>query len=383
MKSRTGTFTALIILLLFALFTPTPTAFAADRFTDDNDSIFEQDIEAIANAGITAGCNPPDNTNYCPNETVTRGEMAAFLNRTLQFADRPVLIVASGDIGASATTASVFAAIDQTNPDVMLALGDLSYDQIQPESAWCSWVSDQTGDAFPIQLSVGNHEDDRQIDGDFHAFADCMPDQMESIGSYPEQYYFDLGVTARVIIVADGLTLDGREYTFKEGSEEASWLVHAVRSARQQGISWVIVGTHKPCISIGTKPCEPGPELTNLLIAEDVDLMLSGHDHNYQRTWQLSCISVGDFFPECIYDETDTPTAGNGLVMVISGATGGRANYPVYDFDPEFGYFASFMGLNSLDNGAGYLELSLTQTLIDARFVGVTTDFTDSFQLSK
>ncbi|HUG08781.1 MAG TPA: hypothetical protein VMP13_07805 [Acidimicrobiia bacterium] len=54
-----------------------------DHFNDDNNSIFESDINAIAAVGITKGCNPPANTQYCPNRKVTRGEMAAFLRRGL------------------------------------------------------------------------------------------------------------------------------------------------------------------------------------------------------------------------------------------------------------------------------------------------------------
>jgi hypothetical protein len=53
----------------------------ADRFEDDDGSVFEKDIERIAAAGITLGCNPPRNTWFCPNAHVTRGQMAAFLVR--------------------------------------------------------------------------------------------------------------------------------------------------------------------------------------------------------------------------------------------------------------------------------------------------------------
>lgn len=54
-----------------------------DTFTDDDNSIFEGDIEAIAAAGITQGCNPPANDNYCPADNVTRAQMATFLARAL------------------------------------------------------------------------------------------------------------------------------------------------------------------------------------------------------------------------------------------------------------------------------------------------------------
>ena len=49
-------------------------------FADDDGSTFEADIEKIAQVGITSGCG---GDNFCPNEIVTRGQMAAFLNRAL------------------------------------------------------------------------------------------------------------------------------------------------------------------------------------------------------------------------------------------------------------------------------------------------------------
>ena len=54
-----------------------------DLFTDDDGSIFETDIDKLATAGVTRGCNPPDNNMFCPTNNVTRGQMAAFLHRAL------------------------------------------------------------------------------------------------------------------------------------------------------------------------------------------------------------------------------------------------------------------------------------------------------------
>lgn len=58
-------------------------AAGGDSFTDDNGSVFAGDIERIRAAGITSGCNPPDNDRYCPDRPVTRAEMASFLARAL------------------------------------------------------------------------------------------------------------------------------------------------------------------------------------------------------------------------------------------------------------------------------------------------------------
>jgi hypothetical protein len=53
------------------------------RFTDDNGHPLENGIEAIARARITFGCNPPSNTRFCPDETMTRAQAAGFVARAL------------------------------------------------------------------------------------------------------------------------------------------------------------------------------------------------------------------------------------------------------------------------------------------------------------
>ncbi|MGV2386075.1 MAG UNVERIFIED_CONTAM: S-layer homology domain-containing protein, partial [Thermobifida fusca] len=55
-------------------------------FSDTAGHLFEDDIAALGTAGITRGCNPPDNTLFCPDDPVTRGQMAAFLTRALDLA---------------------------------------------------------------------------------------------------------------------------------------------------------------------------------------------------------------------------------------------------------------------------------------------------------
>lgn len=53
------------------------------RFADTRGHLFEANIAALARAGITQGCNPPTNTRFCPDRPVTRAQMAAFLDRAL------------------------------------------------------------------------------------------------------------------------------------------------------------------------------------------------------------------------------------------------------------------------------------------------------------
>ena len=51
-----------------------------DSFTDDDGSIFESEIEVLYKHGITSGCEVD---KFCPDDPVTRGQMAAFLVRAL------------------------------------------------------------------------------------------------------------------------------------------------------------------------------------------------------------------------------------------------------------------------------------------------------------
>jgi hypothetical protein len=55
-----------------------------DFFVDDGSSPFQEGINKLANHDITKGCNPPDNTNFCPDRTLDRAEMATFIARALE-----------------------------------------------------------------------------------------------------------------------------------------------------------------------------------------------------------------------------------------------------------------------------------------------------------
>ena len=365
-----------------------------DYFTDDNTSLHEGAIQTIAAANITLGCNPPTNTKYCPDRPVTRAEMATFLARALDLTVIPpppppptgstVVFAAAGDLGAESSTAEVLGHIGSSGAEFLLALGDLSYNHITPEASWCSWARSKLESNLPVQMAVGNHEHDYGSDGSSDKFAQCLPDAMSSTGAYPAQYFFDLRGTVRIIVVAAGLSVDGHQYTYAPGSTDAQWLTDAIRSAKSSGIDWVVVGTHKPCISVGAKrDCEPERHLTDLAISEDVDLMLHGHDHNYQRTHQLSCITLDTFSPACVSDSDGNHLAGDGTVLVVSAAVRDESLYAVSSSDSEAGYFADYLGANSANSGAGYVEVTATPESLIVEFIGVTTSHSDTFEIRK
>jgi hypothetical protein len=101
-------------------------ASSLDRFTDDDDSVFEQDIQAIAAQGITLGCNSPANTLYCPGRDVTRDTMATFLTRALGLTPnvpppRPAPLPGNPD--GSYPVPAAAQEVDTSIPDIVIGNG--------------------------------------------------------------------------------------------------------------------------------------------------------------------------------------------------------------------------------------------------------------------
>ena len=61
-------------------------ATSGDHFGDDNGTTFEGDINRLAASGITGGCGA---RRFCPNGTVTREQMASFLARAFRLPSAP------------------------------------------------------------------------------------------------------------------------------------------------------------------------------------------------------------------------------------------------------------------------------------------------------
>lgn len=96
----------LVLAFVVLLLAPAAAIAAGGQFTDDDDSVFEADIEWLANAGVTLGCNPPTNDNFCPDDEVKRGQMAAFMRRFAAFLGAEDGIVNEADTAATAVSAT-------------------------------------------------------------------------------------------------------------------------------------------------------------------------------------------------------------------------------------------------------------------------------------
>jgi hypothetical protein len=303
-------------------------------------------------------------------------------------ADSSFIFTAAGDYGSSKDATATLDLIERSGASFNIALGDLSYTDA-PESDWCGYVHSRVGKKFPFQLVAGNHEDDFGGDGHISEFAACLPDRMDSVGAYPEEYYFDYRDLARFIMISPDLTIEGKHYFYGDSNKHYDWVAKTIDDARTSEIPWVIVGMHKNCLSVGEYYCNIYQELMSLLVEKKVDLVLQAHDHTYQRTRQLgtgpacAIVKVDSFDEDCVVDsgEDDVYTKGAGPVFVVTGVAGAEL-YDVHPNDPEAGYFVEWMGRNS-DPRKGFTRFAVSRREISARFVGSTStsDFADRFAI--
>ena len=284
----------------------------------------------------------------------------------------PVRFSVVGDIGSSDATASVLRSIAARHDDFTLAVGDLSYGRDGAEGAWCRFVSQRVGANHPFELVSGNHESDGE-NGDIERFARCMPNRLPGlVGTYGRQWYVDQPAAdplVRVVMISPALDFGHGQWSYDAGTPHHDWLRAAVAGAHAAGIPWVVVGMHKPCLSLGRYACDPGRDVDDRLLDTGVDRVVTGHEHLYQRSTSLArgrgcpTIRPGRFTPACVAAD------GTGTTFVTVG-TGGHELRVVHPGDGESGYFAASSGRNRQPS-FGSLDVQVTADRLTARFVPV------------
>ncbi len=300
---------------------------------------------------------------------------------------------AGGDHGANSSSTASLDLLAGSGTDFYLAVGDMSYNNITPESAWCDYVKQHVGAEYPFEVLVGNHEDRVGDDGFIDNFAACLPDRLGATGSYAHRYYFDYPSSsplARVIMIDPNMYRGSSRVEYCKDGEttECNWLKARIDEAKAAGL-WVIVGMHKNCITMGVKSCEIGTELLDLLADKKVDIVLQGHEHNYQRSKQLalgagcSTVAINAYDADCVVDDgaDGLYTKDQGTIIVVAGAFG-ASPYTVDTGDPEAGYFASYMGPNT-EASSGFVKVDVSQSVLHVQFMNAKGTFSDNFTISQ
>src|SRR3989454_1556602 len=340
----------------------------------------------------------------------------------------------AGDHGSSLTSGDGLASLNRLSTlgaDFYLAVGDLSYSSSITGDTWCSQFKSTFNN---IEVGAGNHDTgengvtdtsstrsyERYVNNCSHALGTPMTCGPVTGQCYGKEYYFDYPSTAplaRFIMISPKIfnvtgvctsncsSATGQPCTdaygcwpYIKNDLHFNWVSNAIDNARTAGIQWVIVGTHKDCITAGTNTCSIGTDLFSMMVSKKVDLILQGHDHSYQRSKQLvlnsGCagFTASNSYPiynsNCIADDGSRGfyTTGVGTVVVIEG-TFGAGLIKVNDTSVNGGanaaqapYFVKLMGSNTLGAGHGFVRYTVSADRIDIQswFSGT---FADSFTI--
>jgi len=230
------------------------------------------------------------------------------------------------------------------HPDVVAPLGDDQYDDGTLAAFRASY--DPTWGRFKAisRPAPGNHEYPTAGAAGYFAY-------FGAAAGTPGQgwYSYDLGAWHVVVLNANC----GNEIRCDHASPQLSWLRADLRAHRG---GCLLAYWHQPRWEHGEYQGDKkvAPFVEALFTAE-VDLVLNGHDHNYER-----------YQPR---DPDGTVDPAHGLREIVVG-TGGRSHYPVVK-DPE----AAVVD----DTSFGVLKVTLRPTSYDWQFVPVPGDpFTDS-----
>jgi 3',5'-cyclic AMP phosphodiesterase CpdA len=180
--------------------------------------------------------------------------------------DVPLRFVAVGDTGTGGAAQEAIAKRISAEPfELMLFLGDVAYDRGTPgqlESKFFTVYRDFLR-YVPVYPTIGNHERRTRLGAPyFEAFV--LPE--------PERYYsFDWGDVHFVAID-----------TTQRDVRQLAWLEHDLATNK---LPWVIVYGHHPMYTNSLR----GPQMAirrafaNIFTRHRVDLVLTGHEHQYER----------------------------------------------------------------------------------------------------
>jgi hypothetical protein len=210
--------------------------------------------------------------NTSQNTTLTTTKSSKSIERGFNFA-------AAGDWSCTSKTKDTVKNIIAQNPEVVLALGDLSYDN----RAKC-WLNIIKPVAEKTKIAIGNHEVES---------SKKLKDYMKAFNLEKQYYSFNYqNVHFLALSTETSYDQGSKQYKFAQKDLE--------QYSNDKTIEWIVVFYHKQAYSSGGgQPDEKDfrESYHPLFDKYNVDLALQGHHHAYERFYPITFNDKNDNKP--------------------------------------------------------------------------------------
>ena len=263
-------------------------------------------------------------------------------------------VSSAGDWGCNSNTSNTVSKMSNKGPEVVLGLGDYSY--ADTANCWFTVIKPIDG---KMHISIGNHDDGSST---------LLNQYLSHFGLTRQYYSFNYG-NAHFLALSTEMSSSSTQYDFAKADLQ--------KASQNSNIHWIIVFFHKPMYT------SPGGHSADSTIRSkyhplfdqyNVDIVLFGHNHWYERSYPLKYNSANPGSP--IKTTTATKLYDNidGTIFATVG-TGGQSQYS---------YSSKAPFIVSQYKGYGFIDLSIGSTTLAAKFYA-NSDGTikDSFTINK
>jgi len=324
--------------------------------------------------GIETICQHARTTRLAPDTTYiyeVLADGATPVQGTLRTAPRgrvPFRFTSVGDLAtpntnwskSSLNAATTVQQVQQFNPLFHLHNGDLSYANnntaSQPQ-VWADFMNNiQTAAShIPWMTALGNHESEWANGplgyASYQARFDLPGNGSRAAGWQGNWYSFQVGPALFVSLDANDVHYANDGSANPDNSAQAlyiagyshgaqtAWLERTLAAAHHDpGIDWIIVFHHQPIMSSSSAGAGGDLGIRRAFLpafdAYGVDLVLSGHDHDYERTYTVRGTDPGTAMrPTVVSTDLTSLDASLGHVHMVIGGGGTSSHDDVYGAD--------------------------------------------------
>jgi hypothetical protein len=287
----------------------------------------------ISNSSESSNANNTKNKNT--NDANVINQSTSISNQTL----KDFNFVAVGDWDCTSQTEDTVENIIKQNLELVLALGDLSYNG----DAEC-WLELIEPFAEKTKIIIGNHELDS---------SDLLEDYMDYF-ELGEQYYSFNYENVHFLVLST-------EMDFDEDSEQYQFAADDLKKySNDSSIDWILASFHRQVYSSGSSPEdeEDFREIYHPLFDKyKVDLALQGHLHAYERMYPITFNNNDEDEPIVRDTNPNTYTNPNGTIFVTVGTGGAHDmelsslnDFSAVGLDGDFGILDIMIENSSNDN---------------------------------